>query len=164
MKIKTNESKEANSNRHLKDSLDKFATLALLWKRFLTQMLIVAANGILLNKDDIKTSHIVWRIKRWWTRRGFLVVFRYNKATFFQTVFNDRSSHQRCSMKKGVLRNFTKFTGKHLCLSLFFDKVAGQRPLDDCFCNEKSLCFNCSYKVCYRMSSLEQSIFKECKI
>ena len=26
-----------------------------------------------------------------------------------------RSSHQRCSMKKGVLRNFTKFTGKHLC-------------------------------------------------
>ena len=25
-----------------------------------------------------------------------------------------RSSHQGCSMKKGVLRNFTKFTGKHL--------------------------------------------------
>ena len=29
-----------------------------------------------------------------------------------------RSSHQSCSMKKGVLRNFTKFTGKHLCQSL----------------------------------------------
>ena len=28
-------------------------------------------------------------------------------------------------MKKGgVLRNFTKFTGKHLCQSLFFNKVA----------------------------------------
>ena len=26
--------------------------------------------------------------------------------------------------KKGVLRNFTKFTGKHLCQSLFFNKVA----------------------------------------
>ena len=25
-----------------------------------------------------------------------------------------RSSHQRCSVKKGVLRNFAKFTGKHL--------------------------------------------------
>ena len=25
--------------------------------------------------------------------------------------------------KKGVLRNFTKFTGKHLCQSLFFNKV-----------------------------------------
>ena len=27
----------------------------------------------------------------------------------------NRSSHQRCSMKKSVLRNFIKFTGKHLC-------------------------------------------------
>ena len=27
--------------------------------------------------------------------------------------------------KKGVLRNFAKFTGKHLCQSLFFSKVAG---------------------------------------
>ena len=26
-----------------------------------------------------------------------------------------------CSMKKGVLRNFTKFTGKHLCHSLFLN-------------------------------------------
>ena len=39
-----------------------------------------------------------------------------------------RSSHQRSSIKKGVLRNFTKFTGKHLCQSLFFNKVAGLRP------------------------------------
>ena len=27
--------------------------------------------------------------------------------------------------KKGVLKNFTKFTGKHLCQSLFLNKVAG---------------------------------------
>ena len=27
--------------------------------------------------------------------------------------------------KKGVLRNFAKFIGKHLCQSLFFNKVAG---------------------------------------
>ena len=39
-----------------------------------------------------------------------------------------RSSHQRCSVTKGVLRNFTKFSGKHLCQSLFFNKVAGLRP------------------------------------
>ena len=30
--------------------------------------------------------------------------------------------------KKGVLRNFAKFKGKHLCQSLFFNKVAGLRP------------------------------------
>ena len=40
----------------------------------------------------------------------------------------DRSSHQSCSIIRNVLRNFTKFTGKHLCQSLFFDKVAGLRP------------------------------------
>ena len=30
--------------------------------------------------------------------------------------------------KKGVLGNFAKFTGTHLCQSLFFNKVAGFRP------------------------------------
>ena len=35
--------------------------------------------------------------------------------------------HQRCSIKKGVLGNFTKFTGNHLCQSLFVNKVTGQR-------------------------------------
>ena len=29
--------------------------------------------------------------------------------------------------KKCVLRNFAKFTGKHLCQNLLFNKVAGQR-------------------------------------
>ena len=38
---------------------------------------------------------------------------------------SNRSSRQRCSIKKGVLRNFRKFTGKHLCQSLFFNKVSG---------------------------------------
>ena len=80
---------------------------------------------------------------------------------------NTRSSHRRCSVKKDVLRNFAKFTGKHLCQSLFFNKVAGKAikketlpqvfscefceiskntfstehlPPDDCFRNTK----NCS--------------------
>ena len=39
-----------------------------------------------------------------------------------------RSSHQRCSVRKGILRNFAKFTGKHLCQVLFYNKVAGPEP------------------------------------
>ena len=31
--------------------------------------------------------------------------------------------------KKGVLRNFAKFTGKDLCQGLFFNKVAGLKPV-----------------------------------
>ena len=30
-----------------------------------------------------------------------------------------------CSLKKGALENFAKFTVKHPCQSLFFNKVAG---------------------------------------
>ena len=41
-----------------------------------------------------------------------------------------RSSHWMCSVRKGVLINFAKVTGKHLCQSLFFNNVAG---LGDCF-------------------------------
>ena len=38
-----------------------------------------------------------------------------------------KSTHQSCYVRRVVLRNFTKFTGKHLCQSLFLNKVAGLR-------------------------------------
>ena len=34
-----------------------------------------------------------------------------------------RSSHRRCSVEKWVLRDFVKFTGKHLSQSFFFNKI-----------------------------------------
>ena len=39
-----------------------------------------------------------------------------------------RSSHRRCFVRKGVLRNLGKFTEKYLCQRLFFNKVAGLKP------------------------------------
>ena len=39
----------------------------------------------------------------------------------------NRTSRPEVFCKKGV-QNFTKFTGKHLCQSLFFNQVAGLRP------------------------------------
>ena len=43
------------------------------------------------------------------------------RAAFLQTeAAVCRSS---CLFKIGVLKNFTKFTGKHLCQSLFFNKM-----------------------------------------
>ena len=43
-----------------------------------------------------------------------------------QFLIKDRgSSHRRCSLKKGVLRNFAKFTGKHPCQRIFLNKVEG---------------------------------------
>ena len=45
---------------------------------------------------------------------------------FNETKF--RSSRPEVFCKKGVLRNFTKFTEKRLYQSLFFNKAAGLRP------------------------------------
>ena len=39
-----------------------------------------------------------------------------------------RRSRPEVLYKKGVLRDFAKFTGKHLRQSLFFNKVSGLRP------------------------------------
>ena len=38
--------------------------------------------------------------------------------------FKTEAVIQRFSGKKGILKNFEKFTGKPLCQSLFFDKAA----------------------------------------
>ena len=41
---------------------------------------------------------------------------------------NNRSSRPEVFCEKVVPRNFPKFTGKHVCQSLFFNKVVGLRP------------------------------------
>ena len=48
-------------------------------------------------------------------------------SKYFQR--KNRSSHQGCSVRKGALRNFVKFTEKHLYQSLFFNKFADLRPV-----------------------------------
>ena len=43
-------------------------------------------------------------------------------------LMSHRSSRPEVLCEKGVLENFTKFAGKHLCQSLFFNKVADLAP------------------------------------
>ena len=60
----------------------------------------------------------------------FDIILFDTKYFYFEEVFvlivfvvdciHYRSSHRRCSVRKGVLRSFVKFTGKHLCQSIFF--------------------------------------------
>ena len=61
-------------------------------------------------------------------RQQFRADFRMALDTFMDIVRNrvekqDRSSHHRRFVKIDVLKNVVKFTGKHLCQSLFFNKV-----------------------------------------
>ena len=55
---------------------------------------------------------------------------RRNRIDIFGIIFitTIRSSRPDVFCKKSVLKNFAKFTGKHLCQSLFFNKIEGLRP------------------------------------
>ena len=65
---------------------------------------------------------------RYWCLSGNYGIFQ-NKL-FFRNKFEQlflQKNHRRCSVRKGVLRNFAKFTLKNLCQSLFFIKVTALR-------------------------------------
>ena len=83
-----------------------------------------------------EVSHLTWLKKQTdcLLRLGFLIG-KWKVAIFLDNYKcpHTTSSHQRCYMKKGVLKNFPKFTGKHLCQSLFFNKVVGLTPLAQVF-------------------------------
>ena len=61
----------------------------------------------------------------------YAAYFHWKKLVSFKDYFSlvmsrkYRSSRPDVFCEKGVVKNFAKFTGKHLCLSLFFNKVAG---------------------------------------
>ena len=62
---------------------------------------------------------------KWISQYIYQVVYHcipiYTNTDFAESI---RNSHQRYFVRKGALRNFAKFTGKHFCQSLFFNKVA----------------------------------------
>ena len=95
----------------------KFWTFSIiqLWNKFsekLEYCFLFESTNISIQNCSIKSSFVLTLLKQieWVIQNG---------------PITNRSSHQRCSIKKGVLRNFAKSTGKHLCQSLFFSKVAG---------------------------------------
>ena len=55
-----------------------------------------------------------------------LIISYHSGTEFLKKTY--RSSRPEVFRKKGALRNFAKFTGKHLWQRLFFNKVAGLRP------------------------------------
>ena len=63
-------------------------------------------------------ASVTWKfyINWWW--------FRKKKVLIVILVLQSKKQPPDVFCKKGVLRNFKKFTGKHLWQSLFFNKVA----------------------------------------
>ena len=56
------------------------------------------------------------------------LLFQSPRMSVMMVVMTFWSSRPEVFCQKGVLRNFPKFTRKHLCQSLFFNKVVGLRP------------------------------------
>ena len=65
-----------------------------------------------------KDLHLFWK-----------VICKQNADSIMITVNTSRNSHWRCLVNKGVPKNFTKFTAKQLCQSLFFNNVVGLRQV-----------------------------------
>ena len=57
-----------------------------------------------------------------------MIIFAKNPAYDNLKSHTEKKQPSKVFCKKGVLRKFAKFTGKHLCQSLFFNKVVGLRP------------------------------------
>ena len=82
--------------------------------------------------NNYASKLIIFKVSRHFFQSNLFTyyLFPMNKCDihFFYRNTLYRSSRPEVFCKKVVLRNFTKFTGKHLGRGLFFNKVAGLRP------------------------------------
>ena len=70
-----------------------------------------------------------------------------------------RSNHQRCPIQKGVLKNFTKFTVKHLCTVVLMASLKMVQKCFGMFQNVLIRCFNSQQwkftkKICFNITWL----------
>ena len=101
----------------------------------------ISSVNVTKSEGNCRFSHIYWRNPYWktslsvqWQLPGccfsddICFIHSYRDFVVYNTLFvgTFRSSQQRCSIKKGFHKNFAKFTGKHLCWSLFFNKKENQ--------------------------------------
>ena len=87
--------------------------------------------NILSRVKDIKSWKLVLLkvvLKNSYGRGTQKIYIRFTSSLLsFIGAFKSRSSRPEVFCKKGDLKNFAKFTGEHLCQSLFFNKVADLR-------------------------------------
>ena len=84
-----------------------------------------------LTKMELRQRYLPWKLLRF-LKAVLNGVFQkiistdkqiFNISNNVSSIVIYRSSHRKCSVRKGVLWNFAKVTGKYLCQSLYFNKV-----------------------------------------
>ena len=90
---------------------------------------------IFLNQTQIRLTHIstprsnLLSMARSLSLKARVMTLFFSKIFALHSPAHDRRVARRCSERKGVLRNFANFTGKHLWKSLFFNKIADLQGL-----------------------------------
>ena len=110
--------------------IDTFFPSSLLWLIKKRKFIIISYWGLYINFYVYNASrNCIWELlsKMAVLLISFIVNDPLGKEGEKRITFLTRSSHQRCSLKKGVLKTFAKFTGKHMYQSLFFNKFEGLR-------------------------------------
>ena len=69
---------------------------------------------IIISNFALSEENLMLCIKIFFYQLSYLI-----KANKIFPLFFFRSSHRRCSVRKGILRSFAKFTGKRLCQASF---------------------------------------------
>ena len=80
----------------------------------------------------------------------------FTKLVPSQTLL--RSSHRKCSVKKGVFKNLRKFTGKHLCWSLFLIKLRVFRPATLLNSDSNTQIFSCTICEIFKNTYFEEHL------
>ena len=94
-----------------------------------------------ISKNTFLTEH------PWWL---FLFINAFFKCYSFitsgliqrQKTISNRSSHRRCSVKRGVLKKLAKLSGKHMCQSLslqVYSKRDSDRDIERNFVKKETL-------------------------
>ena len=91
-----------------------------------TQLLFACSPAFCFNIGKKLWRHVLFSSTCFWYCRKYPKndnqICQLLSSACFQKHFSSSRADVFC--RKGVLRNFTKFTRKHLCQSLFFNKVA----------------------------------------
>ena len=77
--------------------------------------------GSFLYDRDLRLERVKWK-------HGIHCVKYEILSVIYSLIWIGRDSCSEVFRIKGVLEKFAKFSGKHLCQSLFLNKVAGLRP------------------------------------
>ena len=105
-----------------------------------------------------KASLVLKKIQvftRWkYSERNNRIDYIDNSNSLIKCLFNfhkvfSNSDRKRC-VQTGDLRDFIKFTGKHLCQSLFFNKFAALRPATLLKKRLWHRCFHVNFAKCLR--------------